>query len=95
MTRLRAAAASDTPYAIDLAHEGNSRFPDSADAPERNSILIHALARLGRASEARREAEEMVNRVPDSPWVREIEQFAGAHRHRNVRVDAEGGIVFD
>jgi hypothetical protein len=95
MTRLRAAAASESADAVDLALEGNARFPDGADAPERTSILIHALARQGRASEARGEAEGMVNRYPDSPWVREIEAFTGAHRHRNIRVDADGAIFFE
>jgi hypothetical protein len=86
MTRLRSAADADPALAIDLAREGDKRFPGSADAPERSSILIHALARQGRASEARGEAEAVVNEYPDSVWVREIEAFTGAHRHRSVRV---------
>jgi hypothetical protein len=56
-------------------------------APESASILIHALSSLGRTSEARGEVEDMVNRYPDSEWVREIEQFTGAHRHRNIRLN--------
>ncbi|HXX69460.1 MAG TPA: hypothetical protein VEK07_19915 [Polyangiaceae bacterium] len=90
MTRLR--AATDPALALDLAREGNRRFPDSADAPERASIEIHALAAQGRASEARETAEEMVNRYPDSPWVREVERLTGAHRHRNLRLNAQGQV---
>jgi hypothetical protein len=95
MSELRAFKDSDPDFAIERAREGNRRFPDSADAPERGSILIHALASAGRASEARGEAEDMVNRYPDSEWVREVERFTGAHRHRNVHVDSSGQLAFD
>ncbi len=90
MARLR--GLDDAALEIDLAREGSRRFPDSADAPERASILIHALAALGRSSEARGAAEDMVNHYPDSDWVREIERFTGAHRHRSFRVGADGGL---
>ncbi len=94
MARLRAVAPGDPALAITLAREGNRRFPDSADAPERTSILIHALAATGQSGPARGEAEAMVNHYPDSPWVREIETFTGAHRHRNVRVNDAGQVEF-
>jgi hypothetical protein len=80
--------------AIQLAREGNRRFPDSALAPERESILIHALADDEQRSESRGQAEYMVNHYPDSEWVREIERYTGAHRHRNVRVDDAGQLQF-
>jgi hypothetical protein len=92
MSELRHAASSDRPRAMRLAQEGNRRFPDSPDAPERTSILIHALAEEGQSSAARGAAEEMVNHYPDSAWVREVEAYTGAHRHRNLRVNDEGGI---
>jgi hypothetical protein len=92
MSRLRHVKDRDARLAIELAREGNRRFPDSPHAPERASILIHALASLGRASEARGEAEDMVNRYPDSEWVREIEGFTGAHRHRNLRLNDAGEL---
>jgi hypothetical protein len=95
MAELRAFKDSDPQFAIERAREGNQRFPDSADAAERSSILIHALANAGQASEARGEAEDMVNHYPDSEWVREVERFTGAHRHRNVRVDANGQLAYD
>jgi hypothetical protein len=94
MLRLREARATDPDLALRLAREGNARFPDSIDAPERASAIVHALADLGRASEARGEAETMVNQYPDSHWVREVEQFTGAHRHRNLRLAADGGLEF-
>jgi hypothetical protein len=93
MVRLRSIKDSNPAAAIDLARDGNRRFPDSADAPERHSILIHALANAEQRSEARGEAEQMVNHYPDSDWVREIEGFTGAHRHRNLRLNDAGEVV--
>jgi hypothetical protein len=94
MSRLRDVQASDPEAAVALARAGNQRFPRSEDAPERTSILIHALSRLGRVSEARGEAEDMVNDYADSDWVKEVERFTGAHRHRSVRALDDGGIEF-
>jgi len=95
MARLRELSATDSAQAVELARTGNRRFPDSADAPERSSILIHALANLGRVREARGEAEQMVNHYPDSDWVREIEGYSGAHRHRNLHVSDAGVVTTD
>jgi hypothetical protein len=94
MARLRSIKESNPAAAIELARDGNKRFPETADAPERASILIHALASQGASSEARGEAEQMVNHYPDSEWVREIERFTGAHRHRNIRVNDAGQLEY-
>lgn len=94
MAELRAVKERDAKQALELAREGNRRFPNSPESAERASIAIHALNELGFRSEARGEAEEMVNRYPDGPWVREVERFTGAHRRRNVRVDADGKLEF-
>jgi hypothetical protein len=40
-----------------LARQGNEQFPDSEFAPERESLLIHALADTQQASESRGESE--------------------------------------
>lgn len=95
MNDLRQASASGQyGRAIQLAREGNRRFPDSALAPERESILIHALADNDQRSESRGEAEYMVNHYPDSDWVREVESFTGAHRHRNAYLTDAGVVEF-
>jgi hypothetical protein len=94
MAQLRSLADAGRPPAIELAREGNRRFPDSPDAPERTSILIHSLSREGHAAEARSAAEDMVNHYADSSWVREVELFTGAHRHRNLRLNADGGLEY-
>jgi hypothetical protein len=94
MARLRQLAEHDPQRAVAEAREGNRRFPDSPYAPERTSILIHALAEEGESMKARGEAEEMVNHYPDSDWVREIERFTGAHRHRNLRITDAGAMIY-
>jgi hypothetical protein len=94
MARLREVAQSDSALAIELARAGNKKFPDSPDAPERASILIHALVTQNQLSDGRAEAEYMVNHYPDSKWVREIEGFTGAHRHRNIRVNDAGQLEY-
>ena len=90
MAHLREVARSDSAQAIEIARAGNKKFPDSPDAPERTSILIHALITQDKLSEGRAEAEYMVNHYPDSKLVRDIEGFTGAHRHRNIRVNDAG-----
>jgi len=94
MAKLREVARTDSAQAIELARAGNKKFPDSTDAPERASILIHALVTQNQLSEGRAEAEYMVNHYPDSKWVRDIEGFTGAHRHRNIRVNDAGELVY-
>lgn len=94
MSELRRIRARDPKRALELAREGNRQFPSTPEAAERAAIAIHALSDLGQSSEARGEAEDMVNRYPDGEWVRDVEQFTGAHRHRNVRVNAEGKLEF-
>ncbi len=94
MAHLREVARSDSAQAIEIARAGNKKFPDSSDAPERTSILIHALITQEKLSQGRAEAEYMVNHFPDSRWVREIEGFTGAHRHRNIRVNDAGQLEY-
>jgi hypothetical protein len=94
MAHLREVARTDSAQAIEIARAGNQRFPDSPDAPERTSILIHALITQDKLSEGRAEAEYMVNHYPDSKWVRDIEGFTGAHRHRNIRVNDAGQLEY-
>ena len=94
MAHLREVARTDSAQTIEIARAGNKRFPDSPDAPERYSILIHAMVTQNQLSEARGEAEYMVNHFPDSQWVRDIEGFTGAHRHRNIRVNDAGQLEY-
>lgn len=98
MEQLRAVAARDPAQAITLAREGQRRFgeaPDSEPAAERAAVIIHALVATDQASEARGEAERMVNHYAvTSPWVRDVERFTGAHPHRDVHVNDAGGLEY-
>ena len=94
MARLREVAKTDSAQAVEIARAGNKQYPDTPDAPERTAILIHALVTQDKLSEGRAEAEYMVNHYPDSSWVREIEGFTGAHRHRNIRVNDAGQLEY-
>lgn len=83
MDQLRNAEKREAALAEKLARDGNRRFPNSPGAPERAAALVRAIAQQGRLSEARGEAEAMVNQYADSPWAREVEQQTGAHPRRN------------
>lgn len=84
MERLRKAQDTDE-YLLsyDLAREGLRRFPDSPDAPEMAAMVVKSLARQGKASEARAEAEVMVNKYAGTKWALEVERHTGAHPIRN------------
>lgn len=71
MQRLRESA--DPLRALELAREGNRRFPAGSGVAERAAIITRSLAKLGRTSEARAEAERLVHDYPDTPWAREVE----------------------
>jgi hypothetical protein len=87
MTDLRRLKDADPRFATERAREGNRRFPDSADAPERVSILIYTrLAAAGNASGAPREAEDRVDRYADSDWVREVELRSGRSNASPARI---------
>ncbi len=83
MGRLRGIEDTDPVQALELAREGNRRFPDGVDAAERAAIVVKSLARTGHLSEARGEAEAMVNRYSGTRWALEVEQQTGAHPRVN------------
>jgi hypothetical protein len=80
LERLRKAQDTDEyQLSYELAREGQRRFPDSSNAPEFAAMAIKSLARQGKVSEARAEAETMVNRYVGTHWAREVERHTGAH----------------
>jgi hypothetical protein len=84
MERLRKAQDTDEyMLSYDLAREGLRRFPKSPDAPEMAAMVVKSLARQGKISEARAEAEVMVNKYAGTFWAREVERHTGAHPIRN------------
>jgi hypothetical protein len=82
LEQTRRASEGNPALALELARDGRQRYPASPHDDERARIVVRALAQQGRLSEARGEAETMVNRYPDSPWSREVEQHTGAHPRR-------------
>lgn len=86
MSKLRSVEDSDSVLALELAREGNRLFPESPAAAERAEIIVKSLAREGKLSEARGEAEEMVNRYAGTSWAALVEQHTGAHPHTDRRV---------
>ncbi len=74
MAKLRSTTASDPKASLELAREGNRRFPASDDAPERSYLLVKSLVNLGRFEEARAEAALMVDTYRDTPWANDVER---------------------
>jgi hypothetical protein len=74
MARLRALGESAPLDSIALARQGNERFPESTDAPERAGRVAKSLVNLGRFHEARDEAQAMLDRYPGTPWTLDVER---------------------
>lgn len=74
MEKLRALGATDPPQTIALARDGNKRFPDSADAPERAWMVVKSLTNMENFKEARDEAEVMVKQYPGTSWALDVQR---------------------
>jgi TolA-binding protein len=72
MAAIRNLGASDPARALELARDGNRRFPKSADAAERSWTICKSLAALGRSSEAQVEARLLVHQYPDTTWANDV-----------------------
>jgi len=74
MARLHELAETNPPLSLQLAREGNARFPDSPDAPERAWIVVKSLADLARFKEAQAEARIMLAKYPDDPRALDVQR---------------------
>ena len=74
MERLRGLEGADAPLILRLAREGNARFPDSPDAAERAYMVVKSLASMQRFSEAKDEAQTMVNRYPGTSFAQDVQR---------------------
>ena len=74
MAELRNLSTTNPRASVELAREGNRRFPASDDAPERSHILVKSLVALGRFEEARDEATILVDTYRDTPWATDVER---------------------
>lgn len=68
MTKLRSLAGKDPQQIIQLARDANARDPSGPNAPERAWMIVKSLTDLQRFSEAKDEAQAMVNRYPGTSW---------------------------
>ncbi|MDF2697032.1 MAG: hypothetical protein K0S65_5415 [Labilithrix sp.] len=76
--RAHAANAADPRQALALTAEHSRRFPNGMLAHEREVIAIEALARLGRADEARARAATFFATYPGSAYRRRVDDALGA-----------------
>jgi hypothetical protein len=74
MAELRSLSLEDAERVVELAREGNERFPNGPDAAERAWFVAKSLDHLGRFHEARDEAETMVRRYPGTRWAMDAER---------------------
>ncbi len=77
--RLRDEVDSNPSQALELAREGEERFPTGAHADERAFLKMRALVNLGRIAPARDEADAFLARHPDSPYAERVYRLTGVH----------------
>lgn len=74
MSKLRGLGETNPLLTLQLARQGNSRFPESADAPERGWMICKSLVNMQRFEEAKTEARIMVDKYPDTPWTVDVQK---------------------
>ena len=74
MVRLHQLGETDPPLSLQLAREGNARFPHGPDAPERAFIVAKSLVDMGRFKEAQQEARLMLKNYPNDPHTLDVER---------------------
>jgi TolA-binding protein len=72
MAKLRDLQGAAPLLSLQLAREGNQRFPGSADAPERTWYVVKSLSDLGRHDEARDEARKMLGLFPNNRFTSDV-----------------------
>jgi hypothetical protein len=74
MAELHRLGETNPSLSLELAREGNDRFPRSADGAERGWILVKSLVNMGRFSDAKAEAEILVGHYRDTAWAADVER---------------------
>jgi hypothetical protein len=75
LARIRALLPTDPAQALQMAQEGQRRFPSGMFREERNGLAVLALARLGRRVEARTRGNAYLLRHPRGPFSAEIRRL--------------------
>jgi hypothetical protein len=74
MVRLHQLGETNPPLSLELAREGNARFPHGPDAPERAFIVVKSLVDMGRFKEAQQQARLMLKNYPHDPHTLDVER---------------------
>jgi hypothetical protein len=74
MNTLRELGDSAPQRSLEMAREGNLRFPNSPDAAERAWYVCKSLVNLENFYDAREEAKAMVAKYPGTPWASDIQR---------------------
>jgi hypothetical protein len=74
MSKLHDLGETNPALSLQLAREGNQRFPGSEQAPERGWIVCKSLVNMRRFEEARDEAKVMVEKYPDTTWTTDVQK---------------------
>ena len=74
MSKLHEVGETNPAFSLQLAREGNRRFPESADAPERGWIVVKSLVNMTRFDEAEAEAVAMVAKYRGTSWAEDVER---------------------
>jgi hypothetical protein len=72
MAELRRLMFTAPAISLEIARDGNARFPDGPQAAERAWFETRALVLLGRFDEARSVARRMIERYPDTQWTTDV-----------------------
>lgn len=72
MAKLRELRSTDPELSLQLARDGNQRFPNSPDVAERSWVIVKALSDLGRHDEARVEGRSLIEHYRDTRWAEDV-----------------------
>ncbi len=72
MAKLHELGELNPTLSVQLAREGNERYPSGAGAAERGWIICKSLTNLERFDEARAEAKLMVQQYPGTSWANDV-----------------------
>lgn len=79
MEALRELGSSDPTLSLQLARQGNARYPHSADAPERDWYAIRALVDSGNLLEAVAAARVFVQSFPENRFADDVARHLLTH----------------
>lgn len=79
LEQLRLLALTNPTLSLELARTGDEHFPDGPTAVERSWFEARALVELGRFEEARRLAQQMVERYPNTHFAQDVQRHLLSH----------------